>query len=196
VLHSGPKSQEWIVKGASDIADQISMQGKTLMTHARDLAKAGLISYERDGMKKYRFHLLHCPVKGLNNEAVQIPAKQPRARKTSRPPVPRKTNLVSREKHVSNAVDPVAKTEGLSKYAKRYEGIEESHQWFHDQSQYYQEGPKCVFSGCQELVRGHTFCDHEPVWPENILDEEMRADDVAKLILKNFPGAELMGGPS
>lgn len=190
VLHSGPRGQHWVVKGASDIADRLSMQAKTLITHAKRLAEAGLISYKREGMKMYHFQLLHCPVKGLINENVLIPKNEPRARKTSRPPVQRKTNLGSYENHLREVVGPMAKIERQSKYAKKYEGIEEPHQWLQGQSQYYQVGPKCVFSGCQEFVRGHTFSDHEPVWPENEFDKEVSANDVTTLILDYFPGAE------
>lgn len=192
VLHSGPRGQQWVVKGASDIADHLSMQSKTLMTHAERLAEVGLISYKREGMKMYHFKLLHCPVKGLINDALQIPQNKPRARKTSRPPVLRKTNFGCDENRRSDEVDPVAKIDAQPKYAKRYEGIGEPPEWHDWRSQYFQEGPKCLFEGCGEFVHGHVFSDHEPLLSKHESSEVATADDIDKLILEYFPGAELL----
>jgi len=191
VQHSGPKGQEWVVKGASEIAKRINMQTKTLMTHARHLADYGLVSHDRDGMKMIEFHLLHCPPRGLFNADVQIPEIKAHARKTSRPPVQQKANHTSLENRITFHDDSDTKTEGQTKYAKKYGSSEEAFELHDWRSPYYQEGPKCALSGCKEFVRGHTF-GHEPVLPEQDGNELVEGDDIDKLILTAFPGAQFV----
>lgn len=190
--HSGPKGQQWDVEGASEIAKRINMQTKTLMTHAKHLAECGLVLHNREGLKKIEFHLIHCPPKDLINVDVKIPPPAPRFRKTSNPPVPRKTNVVSSDNRPCERIDPVSASDGQSKYAKEYQGIEEAFEWQDWRSDYYHEGPKCAFSGCDEFVRGHTFSSHEPVVSELDVNEPITGDDINKLILAAFPGAQLV----
>jgi hypothetical protein len=152
----------------------------------------------RQGNKKYTVRVVHNPTRGIVNPSVMIPTAIEHARKKSKyaktaeqtiPNAFQKSelgNLENREPLSSQRSPKIGGQSKSKKYEERYVWTE---QW---DSSYYQEGPKCIFQGCQELVRGHSFSDHEPVWPENHFDEEVTAEDVAKLILDSFPGTELL----
>ena len=82
-LKVGPR-QEWIVAGAADIGEQINMQGRTVLEHARHLTDAGLIDFYREGQSKVHFLLLHNPARGLTGELEAIPPIKSHYRKPSK----------------------------------------------------------------------------------------------------------------
>jgi hypothetical protein len=202
---SGP-NREWVVAGATEIADLISIQVGTLMVHAEHLAECDLIAFERPGRGKYVFHLLHNPARPFTNPAAKIPAPKPRARKVSKyaRAVPRESHLtdVPRDSHltdprrsevatvrnrVSRAEARPTRVDGLSKYAKRY-GVRES-----DRRE-LETVAMCAFPGCDETIANHSFRDHEPV---RISDEAKRCaptemDEATEITLRAFPGARVL----
>jgi DNA-binding transcriptional ArsR family regulator len=89
LLKAGPDNS-WPITGATEIGDRIGMQAATLLSHAKHLRDAGLITFERLGREKYRFTILHDPKRGLLNSGVAIPPSRPHARKKSKysaPPI-------------------------------------------------------------------------------------------------------------
>ncbi|MGA3354372.1 MAG: hypothetical protein ABSD85_14485 [Acidimicrobiales bacterium] len=111
-LKVGPK-QEWIVAGAAEIGEQINMQGRTVLEHARHLADAGIVRFYREGQSKVHFLLLHNPARGLTGELEAIPPIKFHYRKPSKAGTrfPRKGNDdPTRKSRDTPRDDPVRKS--------------------------------------------------------------------------------------
>jgi DNA-binding transcriptional ArsR family regulator len=178
-LKIGPR-QEWIVAGAVDIGEQINMQGRTVLEHARHLTDAGLIDFYREGQSKVHFLLLHNPARGLTGELEAIPPIKPHYRKPSKAETrfprkglddptrksrdtslgdpTRKSRDTGRDKRGSTAPARPAESAGRSKSAEKYEGL------YASDARAIVDEELCAFPGCSEAIEGHSFL-HEPVRP-------------------------------
>jgi hypothetical protein len=152
----------WDIGGAQEIADDLSWQSTKVVAHGKHLASYGLIAMTRDGQKKYRFDLLHNPERGMVNPSARIPPSVPRVRKSSpfgegRPHVPRASLDHTNDGQMSPRSTRPANGNGRSKYAVRYAGLVGEGQ--SDRV----DAEMCGLLGCKEMIRGHSFDDHEPV---------------------------------
>ena len=164
-LKVGPR-QEWIVARAADIGEQINMQGRTVLEHARHLTDAGLIDFYREGQSKVHFLLLHNPARGLTGELEAIPPikshyRKPskaethfprkglddptrKSRDTSLDDPTRKSRDTGRDKRGSTAPARPAESAGRSKSAEKYEGL------YASDARAIDDEELCAFSGCSE----------------------------------------------